>query len=396
MDRDKKQVKLSTLIAVSGIAMIIGFIGGTRKEEVLNLLSPIFGIKKTASSLDLSSVQNTYRVLAEKFDGNLDTAKLIEGASKGLVEATGDEHTIYMDAAEAEEFNKSLSGDVGAGIGVQVGMRNNLPTVVRALKNNPAIKAGILAGDVIVEVNGESVSGKTIDEITTKIKGEVGTTVKVKISRNGEEKEFSITRATISNPSVELEISGEIAILTISRFDGETGALAKKYAQEIKQKGISKVILDLRGNGGGYVTAAQSVASLWLEKNKLIVTEKKGSQIIDEIRSTGDNILSGVETIVLADQGSASASEIVVGALKDNKVAKFYGKTTYGKGSVQEPVDINSGALLKVTVAKWYTPSGKNLNGEGISPDQEVELTADDINSGNDPQMTAAKNALNI
>ena len=396
MDRDKKQVKLSTLIAVSGIAMIIGFIGGTRKEEVLNLLSPIFGIKKTASSLDLSSVQNTYRVLAEKFDGNLDTAKLIEGASKGLVEATGDEHTIYMDAAEAEEFNKSLSGDVGAGIGVQVGMRNNLPTVVRALKNNPAIKAGILAGDVIIEVNGESVSGKTIDEITTKIKGEVGTTVKVKISRNGEEKEFSITRATISNPSVELEISGEIAILTISRFDSETGALAKKYAQEIKQKGISKVILDLRGNGGGYVTAAQSVASLWLEKNKLIVTEKKGSQIVDEIRSTGDNILSGVETIVLADQGSASASEIVVGALKDNKVAKFYGKTTYGKGSVQEPVDINSGALLKVTVAKWYTPSGKNLNGEGISPDQEVELTADDINSGNDPQMTAAKNALNM
>lgn len=396
MDRNKKQVKLSTLIAVSGIAMIIGFIGGTRKEEVLSLLSPIFGIKKTASSLDLSSVQNTYRVLAEKFDGNLDTAKLIEGASKGLVEAAGDEYTTYMDAAEAEEFNKSLSGDVGAGIGVQVGMRNNLPTVVRALKNNPAIKAGILAGDVIIEVNGESVSGKTIDEITTKIKGEVGTTVKIKISRNGEEKEFSITRATISNPSVELEISGEIAILTISRFDGETGALAKKYAQEIKQKGISKVILDLRGNGGGYVTAAQSVASLWLEKNKLIVTERRGSQIVDEIRSTGDNILSGVETIVLADQGSASASEIVVGALKDNKVAKFYGKATYGKGSVQEPVDINSGALLKVTVAKWYTPSGKNLNGEGISPDQEIELTADDINSGNDPQMTAAKNALNI
>lgn len=396
MDRDKKQVKLSTLIAVSGIAMIIGFIGGTRKEEVLNLLSPIFGIKKTASSLDLSSVQNTYRVLAEKFDGNLDTAKLIEGASKGLVEAAGDEYTTYMDAAEAEEFNKSLSGDVGAGIGVQVGMRNNLPTVVRALKNNPAIKAGILAGDVIVEVNGESVSGKTIDEITTKIKGEVGTTVKVKISRNGEEKEFSITRATISNPSVELEISGEIAILTISRFDSETGALAKKYAQEIKQKGISKVILDLRGNGGGYVTAAQSVASLWIEKNKLIVTEKKGSQIVDEIRSTGDNILNGVETIVLADQGSASASEIVVGALKDNKAAKIYGKRTYGKGSVQEPVDINSGALLKVTVAKWYTPSGENLNGEGISPDQEVELTADDINSGNDPQMTSAKDTLNI
>ena len=394
MDREKKQVKISTLIVVSGIMMIVGFIGGTRKEEVFNLLSPIFGIKRSTNSLDFSSVQNTYKVLAEKFDGNLDTAKLIEGASKGLVEASGDEYTTYMDAKEAEEFNKNLSGDVGAGVGIEVGMRNNLPTVIRPLKNNPAVKAGILAGDVIIEVNGESVSGDTIDKITTKIKGEAGTTVKIKISRNGEEKEFSITRATISNPSVELEISDKVAILTISRFDSETGALAKKYAQEIKQKGISKVILDLRGNSGGYVTAAQSVASLWLEKNKLIVVEKKGSKTIDEIRSTGENILGGTETIVLADQGSASASEIVVGALKDNKVAKIYGKTTYGKGSVQEPIDINGGSLLKVTIAKWYTPSGKNIDKEGIVPDKKIELTTDDVNSGRDPQMDSAKQEL--
>ena len=332
--------------------------------------------------------------MAEKFDGNLDAVKLIEGASKGLVEASGDEYTTYMDAKEAEEFNKNLSGDVGAGVGIEVGMRNNLPTVIRPLKNNPAVKAGILAGDVIIEVNGESVSGDTIDKITTKIKGEAGTTVKIKISRNGEEKEFSITRATISNPSVELEISDKVAILTISRFDSETGALAKKYAQEIKQKGILKVILDLRGNSGGYVTAAQSVASLWLEKNKLIVVEKKGSKTIDEIRSTGENILGGTETIVLADQGSASASEIVVGALKDNKVAKIYGKTTYGKGSVQEPIDINGGSLLKVTIAKWYTPSGKNIDKEGIVPDKKIELTTDDVNSGRDPQMDLAKQEL--
>ena len=299
-----------------------------------------------------------------------------------------------MDSKEAEEFNKSLSGDIGAGIGVEIGIRNNLPTVIRALKNNPAIESGIQSGDIILEVNSESVSGMSIDEITSKIKGEAGTSVKIKISRNKEEKEFSITRAKISNPSVELSISNEIAVLTISRFDNETGKLAKKYAQEIKQKGISKVILDLRGNGGGYVTAAQSVASLWLKKGSLIVSEKKGTKTVDEVRADGNNILEGVETIVIADGSSASASEIVVGALKDHKAARFYGVKTYGKGSVQEPIRINNGAILKVTIAKWYTPNGKNINGEGISPDKEVKITSEQINSGQDPQLDFAKEAL--
>ena len=394
MDRDNKKVNFSTAIAISGLMLVVGFIGGTRKTELINLVSPVFGLQKQTDELNLSSVQETFKTLNAKFDGNIDKNKLIEGASKGLANATGDKFTTYMDPKEAEEFNKSLNGDIGAGIGVEVAMRNNLPTIIRALKNNPAIAAGIQSGDIILEVNGESASGMTIDEITSKIKGEAGTSVKIKISRNKEEKEFSIIRAKISNPSVELIISNKIAILTISRFDNETGNLAKKYAQEIKQKGISKVILDLRGNGGGYVTAAQSVTSLWLKKGSLIVSEKKGLKTIDEVHANGDNILAGVQTIVLADNSSASASEIVVGALKDHKVARFYGVKTYGKGSVQEPIKINNGAILKVTIAKWYTPSGKNINGEGISPNKEVKITSEQINSGQDPQLDSAKEAL--
>jgi carboxyl-terminal processing protease len=394
MRNKEKTIKLSTAVALVLFAGVVGFIGGTRKNEILSLVAPVFGLKNDAVELDLSSVQNTFRTLSAKFYGEIDNSKLIEGASKGLVEAVGDEHTEYMDAKEAEEFNKSLSGDVGAGIGIQLGKRNNLPTVIRVLKNNPALSAGVQAGDVIFEVNGERVEKLSIDQITTKIKGEAGTSVKIKVARNGEEKEFSIVRAKISNPSVELEISGDVAILTISRFDNETGSLARKFAQEIKQKGISKVILDLRGNGGGYVTAAQSVASLWLEKNSLIVTEKSGSKVVDEVRATGDNILSKTKTIVLADENSASASEIVVGALKDNKIAQIYGAKTYGKGSVQEPINLNNGAILKVTIAKWYTPSGKNIDKEGISPDKEIELTSEDVNSGNDTQMKSAKEEL--
>lgn len=306
----------------------------------------------------------------------------------------GDDYTMYMDAEEAEEFNKSLEGDIGAGIGVEVGVRNNLPTVVRVLKNNSAVKAGVLAGDVIVEVNGESTEDLTIEKITSKIKGEAGTTVKIKVLRGQEEKEFSITRATISNPSVELEIRENVAIMAISRFDGETGTLARKYAQQIKNQGISKLVLDLRGNGGGYVTAAQAVASLWLNEKSLIVTEKKGTKVIDEVRATGDNVLADTETFVLADESSASASEIVVGALKDNKKAQIYGVKTYGKGSVQEPIDMKNGALLKVTIAKWYTPSGKNIDKEGIAPDKTVEITAEQINRGEDPQLSEAIKSL--
>ena len=230
--------------------------------------------------------------------------------------------------------------------------------------------------------------------MTSKIKGEAGTTVKIKVLRGNDYKEFSVVREKINNPSVELDISDNVAILKISRFDNETGSLAKEYANQIKDKQISKVILDLRGNGGGYVSAAKDVASLWLDKNAAIVTEKSSGQVVDEIKASGNNILFGINTVVLSNEYSASASEIVIGALKDNKVATIMGDKSYGKGSVQQPININNGSLLKVTVARWYTPSGANITDEGIKPDIEVKMSTDDINAGNDPQLMAAKKEL--
>ena len=392
MDRGKK-VERSTLVLVSVFMLVLGFAGGLRIDDIRNLIAPVFGLKKV-ERIDFSNVEKTYQALASNFDGEIDKQKIIDGASKGLVEAVGDKYTEYMTSKEAEEFNKSLIGDVGTGIGVELAKDGNSVKVVRVLAKNPAESAGILAGDVISKVNGEDVSKENTSEISKKIRGDAGTTVKIGVVRGNEKKEFSVTRAKIENPSVELTKKDGVATLSIYRFDSETGVLAKKYAEEIKNEGISKVILDLRGNGGGYVQAAKTVASLWLEKNALIVSEKTGSKTVEEIRATGDNPLKGIKTVILLDGSSASASEIVAGALKEHKAAQIVGEKSYGKGSVQTTIDMPNGALLKVTIAKWFTPGGKNISNNGISPDVKVSAPKGESYLLNDIQKNKALEIL--
>ena len=392
MNRGKK-VERSTLVLVSVFMLVLGFAGGSRIDDIRNLIAPVFGLKKV-ERIDFSNVEKTYQALVSNFDGEIDKQKIIDGASKGLVEAVGDKYTEYMTSKEAEEFNKSLSGDVGTGIGVELAKDGDSVKVVRVLAKNPAESAGILAGDVISKVNGEDVSKENTSEISKKIRGDAGTTVKISVIRGNEKKEFSVTRAKIENPSVELTKKDGVATLSIYRFDNETGALAKKYAEEIKNEGISKVILDLRGNGGGYVQAAKTVASLWLEKNALIVSEKAGSKTVEEIRATGDNPLKGVKTVILLDGSSASASEIVAGALKEHRAAQIVGEKSYGKGSVQTTINMPNDALLKVTIAKWFTPSGKNISNNGISPDIEVKIPQGESYLLNDIQKSKALEIL--
>jgi probable ctpA-like serine protease len=392
MDRGKK-VERSTLVLVSVFMLVLGFAGGSRIDDIRNLIAPVFGLKKV-ERIDFSNIEKTYQALSSNFDGEIDKQKIIDGASKGLVEAVGDKYTEYMTSKEAEEFNKSLSGDVGTGIGIELAKDGNSVKVVRVLAKNPAESAGILAGDVISKVNGEDVSKENTSEISKKIRGDAGTTVKIGVVRGNEKKEFSVTRAKIENPSVELTKKDGVATLSIYRFDSETGVLAKKYAEEIKNEGISKVILDLRGNGGGYVQAAKTVASLWLEKNALIVSEKTGSKTVEEIRATGDNPLKGIKTVILLDGSSASASEIVAGALKEHKAAQIVGEKSYGKGSVQTTIDMPNGALLKVTIAKWFTPSGKNISNNGISPDIKVSAPKGESYLLNDIQKNKALEIL--
>lgn len=389
----KWQFSPSGFFLTMGLVAVIGFAAGTRSDVIIGAIAPAFGFKVETGSLDLSSVQQTYRSLKSNFDGNLDNQKLIDGASRGLVAAAGDQYTVFMDKAEAEEFNKDLSGNIGGGIGAEIGLRDDRATIIRTLKDTPAEKSGVMAGDTIIAVNDEATGKSTVDDVVKKIRGEVGTTVKLTVLRDNQQKEFTITRATISSPSVESRIEGETGILTLMRFDEQTSGGAKAAAQEFKDKGVKKVILDLRGNGGGYLTAAQDVAGLWLD-NKVVVSERTDGKVTDELKSGSNPILAGLPTVVLVNGGSASASEIVAGALQDHHAATLVGEKTFGKGSVQKLLNLTRDSILKVTVAKWYTPNGKNITKEGITPDKKIELSRDDANAGRDPQLDAAKQSL--
>jgi carboxyl-terminal processing protease len=383
----------STFVLILACAVIVGYAGGTRNDQVVGLVAPALGLKVETGTLDLSSVQTTYRKLKANFNGDLDKQALINGASRGLGAAAGDPYTVYFDRKEAEEFNKDLTGNIGGGIGAEIGSRDLKPTVIRTLPGTPAGQSGLQPGDTIVAVNEQVTAGLTLNEVVNLIRGEIGTTVKLTILRGMDSKEFSITRADITAPSVESKIENGVGIMTVQRFDETTTTKARQAASSFKAQNVRGVILDLRGNGGGLLSVAQDLAGIWL-RNKVIVEERSVGGSSEKLRAGADTILKGVPTVVLINGSSASASEIVAGALQDHGAATLVGEKTFGKGSVQQLIDLSNGAVLKVTIAKWYTPKGKNINEAGIQPTKNVELTADDANAGRDPQLNAALDIL--
>lgn len=391
---NNKQISVSWFVICLVFIAVVGFVAGSNKHQIYSVVAPIFGVKTYSGTLDFSSVQRTYQELKANFDGDLDDQILIEGASKGLVDAAGDQYTVYMNSKEVEDFSNGLSGNIGGGIGIEVGKKDGQVYVVRVLKDNPAEKAGLVAGDNIVKINGQSTVGWDIDDAVSKIRGESGTTVKLSIARSGEFLDFNITRAIVNNPSAyDSGIKDGIGVITVTRFDSDTGRLVRSIARDFVDKKVKGVILDLRGNGGGYLSAAQEVAGVWLD-NKIVVVEKTRGKVVEELKSGTSTVLGNVPTVVLVNSSTASASEIVAGALMDYKVATIIGESTFGKGSVQELIKLPQGAQLKVTIARWYTPAGQDISEKGIDPDVKVELNIKDVEAGRDPQMEAAKRKL--
>ena len=385
----EKRQQLSWFLTLVIVA-IVSFVAGARSDALFANVALVFGVRTSNKTIDLSSVQKTYQELVANYDGKLDTQKLIYGANRGLVEAAGDPHTAYMDPDETKEFDKSLSGQIGGGIGAEIGLRNNKPTIIKPLENSPAQKAGIKAGEAIVKVNDEASSDWSVEKVVSKIRGEVGTSVKLTLLSDGKTREVSVVRQNIVSPAVESEIDGEIGILKVNRFGDDTVSLSRKYASEFVEKGVKKVILDLRNNPGGTVGAAQGLLGIWLD-NQIAMTERRGSEIVKTLRTTGTPILGNMKTVVLINGNSASASEITAGALREYGKATLVGQKSYGKGSVQIVLGLPGGSQMKVTEARWYTPKGKNIDKTGIEPDAKVDLSSDDVNNNVDPQMDKAK-----
>lgn len=392
----EKKVELSrvhiTLVVL--VVLLIGFVLGTRSQQLYALVGPLVGIKVETGTLDDTSLQQVYRTLKSHYNGTLDDDKLLEGAKQGMVAGAGDPYTVFLNKKDTEEFNKELSGEIGGGIGAEIGVRKKQPTVIRTLPDNPAERAGLHAGDVIAAVNDESVDGWDADKTVRVIRGEVGTSVKITVLRDGQPKEFTVTREAISNPSVSSELRGDVGIVTVTRFDENTVELVRKSVTELKQKGMKKVVLDMRGNGGGYLDAAPGVAGLWL-RDKLVVSVKAASGSEERMMSKGEPLLEGMKTAIIVNEGSASATEIVAGALQHHKVATIVGEKTFGKGTVQELLQLGDGTMLKVTIKRWFTPSGANIDKKGIQPTVGAGLTQADLDADKDPQLDAAFKVVN-
>ncbi len=353
--------------------------------------------KNLPAHLDYSKVDELYNKLKTDYDGQLDSTKLLDGLRTGLANAAGDQYTEYFNPSAAKDFSSELNGTF-TGIGAKLGKdANNNIEVIAPISGFPAEKAGLKPKDVIAAIDGKSTAGLAVESAVQKIRGPKDTIVKLTIIRGGSQKlDISITRDDIQIPSVTSKIlDGNIGYIKISQFSQDTVALSQKTADSFKAAKVKGIVMDLRSDPGGLLDAAVGVSNLWLPSGKTILSERRGGVIIRTYTSDGPATLAGIRTVVLIDEGSASASEITAGALKDNNVASLIGVKSFGKGSVQQLENFSDGSLLKVTIARWYTPAGINIDKAGINPDKEVKISEDDVKNSRDPQLDAATASLN-
>lgn len=379
------------------IAILLAFVAGNRFQTIGDYFFAPYtnkGGQTLSQNLDFSTTEKVYDLLKQKFDGELDMQKLQDGMTRGLVASAGDPYTTFLSTSEAQEFQEDLDGTF-TGIGAELLEQNGSVIISTPLSGFPAEKAGVRSKDIIVKINGEDATSMSVTDAVKKIRGEAGTTVKLTLLRDGSQIEIPIVREKITVPSVESKIlDGNIGYLKITRFSDDTAQLSSEAATEFKSKNVKSVIVDVRNNGGGLLDSSVKVAGLWLD-NKVVVEEKEGGKTKASLRTGGNPPLAGIPTMMLINEGSASASEILAGALHDHGAATLVGVKTFGKGSVQELIDLPGGAKLKVTVAHWFTPKGVNVNKEGIKPDIEVKLSEDDFKNQRDPQKDRATSELN-
>jgi carboxyl-terminal processing protease len=385
----RSRVTLYTVVGLIVAASIFssGWLLGAGKISFQN--SNLLPVSIDTRQAPRDGINELFQQLLDNFDGELTDQQLLDGQKSGLVSSTGDPYTEYLTAQETVQFNEGLNGTF-EGIGAELGKEGNFVIIVSPIKGTPADRAGLQPGDIITEIDGESAANISITEAVTRIRGPKGEEVVLTIIRNGQEISVSIIRDTISIASVEWEKRGDTGIISIGRFGEDTALLTRQAAQELKGQGIKNVILDVRGNPGGLLDASVEVSSVWLPKGSTVLEEKRNGVVVQTFKTSGQPILAGMPTVVLINGGSASASEIVAGALHDNKAAVLVGTKTFGKGSVQRLIPLQNGGSLKVTIARWFTPEGKNIDKEGITPDVEVDISSENTDAGSDPQLDRA------
>lgn len=383
-------------VALLGGVFFLGVYVGNANRPSVTIVTDVFN-KEGGKQADFESFWKVWTLINEKYAGDQKTAdERVWGATKGLVASLGDPYTVFFDPKESKSFEESITGEF-TGIGVEIGVKDKLLTVIAPLKNTPAYRAGLKPGDKILAIDKVIAADITIDEAIEHIRGEKGTEVVLTIARVGESGtiEIPIVRDTINIPTLETEQRADgIFVIRLFNFSAQSPTLFRNALREFVSTDSNKLLLDLRGNPGGYLEAAIDMASWFLPDDKVVVLEESGQEKKEEaFMSKGYNIFpSSLKFVILVDGGSASASEILTGALMEHGVAVVVGTQTYGKGSVQELVQITPDTSFKVTVAKWFTPNGISISEKGLTPNYVVPLSKEE---GVDPQLDKALSLLN-
>jgi carboxyl-terminal processing protease len=397
MNINKKGIVLSVFVAI--FCFGVGFNYGRNSVPSQNTAGDLIGLVKgdktaVTTQADFGVFWDTWNLVEKNYAlGPLDEQKMVYGAISGMVDSLGDPYSTFLTPDENKSLSDEMKGVFG-GIGAEIGYKDNAVTIIAPLKGSPAEKAGILAGDKIVEIDGKSTKDLNVDDVVNEIRGQQGTKVKITVLRGEKVLPFEITRDTIVDKTVNWEMKdGKIADIGISQFKQGTAKELDDQIGDILAQDPKGIVLDLRNNPGGYLDVVVDVASRFIDEGQTVVTEDSGKD--QKIyKATGGKRFNNLPIVVLVNEGSASASEILAGALQDHKLATLVGKKTFGKGLVQGISDLKDGSALKITVAKWMTPNGTYINKNGIEPDVAVEYPLDDYKVGKDPQLSKALELL--
>lgn len=350
-----------------------------------------------ADDIEFKRFWELWNILKEKYyQQPVKDRDLFYGAMSGLAQSLGDPYTTYFEPKVAQEFQESLQGKF-EGIGAEIGSKDDTLQIIAPLPDTPAERAGLLAGDILIKIDNQDTAGMTVEKAVSLIRGPKGTNVTLNILRPAQKKppfDVTITRDVIKIKSVRWKmLPNQVAYIELTNFNGDTSNAFRDAVREVVRKDPKGLILDLRNDPGGFLDTAIDVASYWVGEEP-IVKERRQGKIIQEFKGNGNPILAGIPTIVLVNQGSASASEIVAGALQDYGKARLLGVKTFGKGSVQDYQALSDGSAVKITIAEWLTPRERTINKTGLTPDVTVERTADDYEAKRDPQLDRAVELL--
>lgn len=384
------------LFLVAGAGFFFGFSSGQRVPKTIL----VRGVKNVESprtvDADFGTFWNVWQLIEQNYinDDKVKTEDKVYGAISGFVNSLGDPYTVFLSPDNSKKFEEDIRGNFG-GIGAEIGIRKNQLVVIAPLKDTPASRAGLEAGDRILRINASSTEGFSLDQAIGIIRGPKGSLLTLSIMRDSwdKPKDIKIIRASITVPTLDFEIKeGNIAYVQLHSFNNSSNQLFYNAMLKALSSGTKGVVLDLRNNPGGFLGVAIDLAGWFLPRGDLVVSEAFRGGLKDEFRANGNSALASIPVVVVVNQGSASASEILAGALRADRGIKLVGEHTFGKGTVQEIKELPDGSSLKVTIAHWVLPDGKILDGEGtgLKPDYEVKISDDDVAAKKDPQLDKA------